>query len=145
MPSKVVPKLRPLPVSSSPQWKTRPYNWQVVIFFINVIKVDLGICGGFTEVRKIAAMAGEQHIWFAPYGRHTLGAIAVAAVPNGTIVGSHPTAKLHPENPTDSAHLEVRLLEEPNTIDKDYVILSQKPGLGHQPNEDVVKKYEVKG
>ncbi len=112
---------------------------------IDVIQVDPGICGGFTEIRKIAAMASAHHIWFAPHGGHMLGAIAVSAAPNGLIVESYPNSKWRPENPIDPAHPEVKLLEETNEIEKGYVILSQRPGTGYQLNEDVAKQYEVKG
>lgn len=112
---------------------------------VDVIQVDPGICGGFTEIRKIAAMASAQHIWFAPHGGHVLGATAVAAAPNGLIVESYPTSKWRPENPIDPSHPEVKLLEEPNIVEKGWITLSQKPGLGYELNEDVAKKYEIKG
>ncbi|MDQ1279908.1 MAG: Mandelate racemase/muconate lactonizing enzyme family protein [Thermoproteota archaeon] len=111
---------------------------------VDVIQVDPGICGGFTEIRKISAMASAHHIWFAPHGGHILGATAVAAAPNGLIVESYPTSKWRPESPIDPNHPEIKLLEESNTIKKGWITLSQKPGLGYYLNEDVAKKYEVK-
>jgi L-alanine-DL-glutamate epimerase-like enolase superfamily enzyme len=110
---------------------------------IDVIQVDPAICGGFTEIRKIAAMASAQHIWFAPHGGHVLGATAVASAPNGLIVESYPLSKWRVQLPIDPANPEEKLLEEPNPVVKGWISMSQEPGLGYRLNEDVAKKYEV--
>jgi L-alanine-DL-glutamate epimerase-like enolase superfamily enzyme len=111
---------------------------------VDVIQVDPAICGGFTEIRKIAAMASAHHIWFAPHGGHVLGAIAVAAAPNGLIVESYPASRWRPEPPIDPDHPEERLIEEPNTVEKGWITLSRRPGLGYKLNEEAAIKYEVK-
>jgi len=110
---------------------------------VDVIQVDPAICGGFTEIRKIAAMASAQHIWFAPHGGHVLGATAVAAAPNGLIVESYPISKWRVQLPIDPANPDETLLEEPNPVVKGWISMSQEPGLGYKLNEDIAKKYEV--
>jgi len=110
---------------------------------VDVIQVDPAICGGFTEIRKIAAMASAQHIWFAPHGGHVLGATAVAAAPNGLIVESYPLSKWRVQLPIDPENPEEKLLEEPNPVAKGWISMSQEPGLGYKLNEDVAKKYEM--
>jgi L-alanine-DL-glutamate epimerase-like enolase superfamily enzyme len=110
---------------------------------VDVVQVDPAICGGFTEIRKIAAMASAEHMWFAPHGGHVLGAAAVAAAPNGMIVESYPLSKWRIELPIDPANPGERILEEPNPVVKGWIEMSQEPGLGYRLNEDVAKKYEV--
>jgi len=110
---------------------------------IDVIQIDPGVCGGFTPIMKASALAETEHIWFAPHGGHVLGAIPVAAAPNGLIVESYPVSKWRPDVPIESGHPEVVLLEEPNPIEKGWITMYKGPGMGYVLNEDVAKKYEV--
>lgn len=72
-----------------------------------------------------------------------MGAIPVAAAPNGLIVESYPVSKWRPDVPIESGHPEVVLLEEPNPIEKGWITMYKGPGMGYVLNEDVAKKYEV--
>jgi L-alanine-DL-glutamate epimerase-like enolase superfamily enzyme len=111
---------------------------------VDVIQTDPALCGGFTEIRKIAAMASAQHIWFAPHGGRVLGATAVCSMPNGLIVESYPLSQWRVELPLDPENPEEKLLEEPNPVVNSWIEMSQEPGLGYKLNEDVAEKYEVK-
>ena len=110
---------------------------------IDVLQIDPGVCGGFTPVIKAAAMAETEHIWFAPHGGHVLGAIPVAAVPNGLIVESYPVSKWRPLVPIDSNQPKQVLIEEPNPISKGQITMHQGPGIGYVLHENVAQSYEV--
>lgn len=110
---------------------------------IDVLQIDPGVCGGFTPIMKAAALAEAEHIWFAPHGGHVLGAIPVAAAPNGMIVESYPTSKWRPVVPIEPGHPETVLLEEPNPVEKGWITMYRGPGIGYVLNEDIAKKYEV--
>jgi L-alanine-DL-glutamate epimerase-like enolase superfamily enzyme len=110
---------------------------------IDVLQIDPGVCGGFTPTRKAAVLAETEHIWFSPHGGHVLGAIPVAAVPNGLLVESYPTSKWRPRVPLDPKHPDAVLLEEVNPIVKGWITLHTRPGVGYVLNEEVAKQYEV--
>ena len=110
---------------------------------IDVLQIDPGVCGGFTSIMKAAVLAETEHIWFAPHGGHVLGAIPVAAAPNGLMVESYPTTKWRPKVDLEPGSPEVVLLEEPNPIEDGWITLHKGSGIGYVLNEDVAKKYEV--
>jgi L-alanine-DL-glutamate epimerase-like enolase superfamily enzyme len=110
---------------------------------IDVLQIDPGVCGGFTPIRKAAALAETEHIWFAPHGGHVLGATPVAAAPNGLIVESYPASKWRPKVPIDAKHPEVVLLEEPNPIADGWITMNTRPGIGYILHEEVAARYEV--
>jgi L-alanine-DL-glutamate epimerase-like enolase superfamily enzyme len=110
---------------------------------IDVLQIDPGVCGGFTPIMKAAALSETEHIWFAPHGGHVLGAIPVAAVPNGLIVESYPVSKWRPWVPIDSSQPKQVLVEEPNPISKGQITMNQGPGIGYILHEDVAQAYEI--
>lgn len=110
---------------------------------IDVLQIDPGVCGGFTPIMKAAALAETEHIWFAPHGGHVLGAIPVAAVPNGLIVESYPASKWRPFVPIDASQPDQVLIEEPNPINKGQITMHQGPGIGYKLNEEVAQVYEI--
>jgi L-alanine-DL-glutamate epimerase-like enolase superfamily enzyme len=110
---------------------------------IDVLQMDPGVCGGFTPIMKSAARAETEHIWFAPHGGHVLGAIPVAATPNGLIVESYPNSKWRPKVPIDSDNPNENLLEEPNPIKNGWIYMNKDPRIGYVLNEEVAEKYEI--
>ena len=85
----------------------------------------------------------SEHLWFAPHGGHVLGAIPVAAVPNGLIVESYPESKWRVIPPIDPIEPEKSLVSEPNPIKNGRIKMTMKPGIGYVLNEEVSKDYEV--
>ncbi|MDP3061926.1 MAG: mandelate racemase/muconate lactonizing enzyme family protein, partial [Chloroflexota bacterium] len=99
----------------------------------DIIQADPGVCGGYTEWRKIAALATAHHLPLAPHGHGNLGAHAVASIPEGLTVETYP-------------EYQVRLAEfiELFPIEKGEIVLPQKPGLGMTVNEAAIRKASRK-
>ncbi len=106
---------------------------------IDILQIDPGVCGGFTPIMKAAALAESEHLWFAPHGGHVLGAIPVAAVPNGLIVESYPESKWRVIPPIDPIEPEKSLVSEPNPIKNGRIKMTMKPGIGYVLNDEVSK------
>ncbi len=108
---------------------------------VDIIQADVGIAGGYTEVRKIAAMASAYHIPYSPHGSHVLGAHAVAAFENGLIVES--LARCSPLW-KDQAISAIDLYEKTIEVRNGYIDLPDRPGLGIEINEKAAAKHEAK-
>lgn len=109
---------------------------------VDIIQADVGIAGGYTEIRKIVAMASAHHIPYSPHGSHVLGAHAVAAFANGLIVES--VARCSPLW-KDQAVSATDFYEKTLEVRGGYIELPDRPGLGIEINEKSAAKYEVKG
>ena len=106
---------------------------------IDIAQPDATWCGGITEARKIASMASA---WNIPCVPHSFSS-AVALVSNLHFSASIPNSMFQ-EFDRNYNPLREELLTEPVKINKDgYIDLPQKPGLGVELNESVVKKYRV--
>ena len=106
---------------------------------VDLVQPDLSWAGGFTECRKIAAVAGAAYMECAV---HTFSsAILLAAslqfscgIPNGAMVEY---------DMTENA-LRTELLTEPILPDQNgVVVLGDRPGLGIELDEAVVERYRV--
>jgi len=104
-----------------------------------ILNLDLGRVGGILEARKIAAMAEAHYLQISP---HVWGGPIIAAAslqldvctPNFLIQESMETFRgLHAE-----------LLKDTIEWKNGFIIPSQRPGLGHDLNEAVARKYAFK-
>jgi len=108
---------------------------------VDIVQPDVVWTGGLTECMKIAAMAGAFNLPVLPHGFASALCMAanlhfVAAIPNGEMV----------EFDRNQNPFREDLIKEPFDINKDgYIVLSDKPGLGVEINEDVLDKYRVGG
>src|SRR5262252_2043818 len=104
---------------------------------VDIIQPDLAWAGGFSECRRIAALAQAHHLMVAPHS--FAGAVLLAAslhfiasIPNGLVLEFD-------QNPNA---LRDELLKEPIRIDNDGMIkLSERPGLGIELDTAVVERY----
>jgi len=108
---------------------------------VDIIQADPGVAGGYTEVRKIAAMASAYHAPYSPHGSHVLGAHVVAACVNGLIVES--VARCSPLR-KDQAISAIDFYEKTIEVKDGYIDLPSRPGLGVEINEKVAAKYEIR-
>ena len=60
---------------------------------VDIVQADPGTCGGYTEWRKIAAIATAHNLPLAPHGQGYLGAHAVASIPEALTVETYPTPR----------------------------------------------------
>lgn len=106
---------------------------------IDVVQPDLTWSGGFTECRKISAMAYAHNKMCVPHcfssGVAMLASLHfIASIPNGRFLEFD-------QNPNA---LRTELIQDPLEIDSEgYVHLSDKPGLGIELRDEVVNKYRI--
>lgn len=106
---------------------------------VDIVKPDLSWCGGITEARKIAAIAGANfmecavHVWSSGI---LLAASAhfTCAIPNGATMEYDFSGNIFRDE----------LLKNPLVPDRNGVIvLSDEPGLGIELREDVIETYRI--
>jgi galactonate dehydratase len=111
---------------------------------VSLIRTDLSLAGGFTQVKKIAALAESAFIGVFPHlmGSPVNMATYVqldAAIPNYFLQEAYPAADRLNE-----------ILEEPLVRDGGYVVVPDRPGIGIEIREEKLaqfpfKPYSIKG
>ena len=104
---------------------------------VDIVQPDLAWSGGFSECRRIAALAQAHHRMVAPHA--FAGAVLLAAslhfiasIPNGLVLEFD-------QNPNG---LRDELLKEPIRVDDDGMItLTGRPGLGIELDPKAVERY----
>lgn len=108
---------------------------------LDVIQPDLARCGGLTEGKKIAYMAYDRHKKIVPHAFKTNILMAAsthfaAAIPNGFLI----------EHTVSASPLARDLVTEPVKFEDGHVVVpSDRPGLGIELNEEVIRRYRVNG
>jgi D-galactarolactone cycloisomerase len=111
---------------------------------LDIAQPDVCVCGGFTEFRKIAAMASANHVRIIP---HMFGtAIRLAATLHLLAVLPDSPRALEPfptllEYDMSENALRTELAKEPIVHADGMVNVPQRPGLGIEINRDLLKKY----
>lgn len=110
-------------------------------YFLDILEPDIGWCGGFTATKKIAAEA-EAH--YKRVSMHSFGSAVhfaaslqmAAAIPN-----AYPVEAEVNYNP-----LRSDILKKPFKTDEhmNYILSSDKPGLGIDLDWNKIKSFEVK-
>ena len=115
---------------------------------LDIVQPNACRAGGLSEVRKIAAMASAYHIPYAPHtGSCSAVAMAVglyiaAALPN-FLIYEYMRSDWSKEQPNPLRH---HLLKEPIEVFKDGYLEpppADKPGLGIELDEEILKNYSV--
>jgi galactonate dehydratase len=106
----------------------------------DIIMPDIQKVGGLLEARKIADMAHTYYVPFAPHCVVSpIGAMAsahvCAAVPNFLICEWHWIQRYE---------LWKDFVKEGNIIDKGFIAVPDRPGLGVEMNEEAARKAQVK-
>jgi L-rhamnonate dehydratase len=105
---------------------------------VDVIQPDMSRCGGLTEAKKIAAMAADNNILCVPHAFKT-GILVAASI---HLIAAIPNAPVLEFSVTESP-IRKGLLSTPFEMKDGYVSVPQKPGLGIELNQEVIKKYKV--
>jgi L-alanine-DL-glutamate epimerase-like enolase superfamily enzyme len=98
----------------------------------DIIMPDISKCGGLSECRKIANMAEVYYIPFAPHNNSG----ALSTVADAHVCASVPNflaLEFHRFSDTD---WEEQLESDGPVIQDGHVVLTEKPGLGVELNED---------
>ena len=107
----------------------------------DIIMPDFQKCGGLLESRKIADMAHTYYVPVAPHAvTSPLGMMATAqvaaAIPNFLVQEWHWI---------DSLDLWRNWVKEGDIIEKGFIRLPERPGLGVTMNDDAARKAQVPG
>jgi D-galactarolactone cycloisomerase len=111
---------------------------------LDIIQPDVCVCGGFTEFRKIAAMASANHVRVIPHMFGTSIRLAatlhlVASLPESPRA-LQPFPTLLEYDMSENA-LRTELAREPIRHSDGIVSVPQGPGLGIEINREVLQKY----
>ncbi|MCU0228916.1 MAG: mandelate racemase/muconate lactonizing enzyme family protein [Bryobacterales bacterium] len=107
---------------------------------VDIIMPDIQKCGGLLESRKIADMAHTYYIPMAPHCVVSpIGTMAschvCAAIPNFLVLEWHWISRWK---------LWGEFVKEGNIIDKGFVALSDRPGLGVELNEEAARSVQTR-
>lgn len=110
---------------------------------IDIVMPDLQKCGGLGEGQRIANLANLYYVPFSPHMVGSfLGAMATAhvcaSVPNFHIL------EWQTLSDTEAKWKEIVQYDKP-FIEKGFLVLSDKPGVGVEINEEGLKKYAMPG
>jgi len=105
---------------------------------VSLIRPDLSLAGGYTQVKKIAGMAEAAFVGIFP---HLMGSplnVAAfthlaAAIPNYVLMESHTDTDPYNE-----------IVSHPVQRQGGYILLSDRPGIGLEINEAKLAKYPYK-
>lgn len=125
-----------IPVASGENEYTR-YGFRDLIEHDSaaILNADAQILGGITEFMHVAALAAAHDLKIAPHGAQEVHIHLVAAVSNGLILEFY-------RETVDP--LRGQIFQEPLTLDKDgSVAVPDRPGLGVEPNYELLEKWRV--
>jgi D-galactarolactone cycloisomerase len=116
----------------------------------DILQPDLCRCGGLSEALRIYALATSYH---TPICLHVWGsAVALAAALQFCAIQAPLPHTVLPRSPENDVMLEYdctpnplreELFIEPFHLDGDTVLIPQAPGLGIEPNPEVLERYTV--
>jgi L-alanine-DL-glutamate epimerase-like enolase superfamily enzyme len=100
-----------------------------------ILNADAQILGGITEFMQVAALAAAHDLHIAPHGAQEVHIHLVTAIANGLILEVY-------RETVDP--LRGQIFQEPLKLDSEgYVTVPDRPGLGVEPNYDLLHKYRV--
>jgi L-alanine-DL-glutamate epimerase-like enolase superfamily enzyme len=106
---------------------------------VDIVQPDLAWSGGFSECRRIAALAQAHHLMVAPHA--FAGAVLLAASLHFAAATPNALALELDRNPNG---LRDELLKEPFQIDADGAIpLPERPGLGIELDPAALARYRL--
>ena len=105
---------------------------------VSIIQPDIARCGGFTEGRKIAALAGSHGVSVAPHTGAS-GAVSIAAAVHfaSSLSNFHLYEHMYTENPLRTEILKEPILE----CENGFVKVPTGPGLGIEIDRDKMKRF----
>jgi galactonate dehydratase len=111
---------------------------------VDIIMPDISKCGGLLESRKIADMAHTYYVPVAPHCQASpIGTMAachvLAAIPNALVL------EWHWGHPAERMVRWKNYVKEGEIIEKGWITVPDRPGIGVEMNEDAVRKMQRPG
>jgi galactonate dehydratase len=105
---------------------------------VDIVMPDVKYCGGMLELKKISALAEAAGLPVAPHG---------PASPVGNVAAAQVCASIPNFHILEFSFGEVpwraEVIDPPEQLDKGYLAVSEKPGLGISLNDKLVGKHKV--
>jgi galactonate dehydratase len=105
---------------------------------VDIVMPDVKYCGGMLELKKIASLAEAAGLKVSPHG---------PASPIGNIAAAHVCAGMQNFLILEFSYGEVpwrsELIDPPEQLEKGFLTLAPRPGLGIRLNEKTAAKYKV--
>jgi len=105
---------------------------------VDIVQPDASRTGGLSEVWRVAKLAKDNGLRFAP---HTWSD-AVTVIANAHVVSAMPNGVTVEVDQTGNPFIE-KLLVEPVQVRDGHITLSSKPGLGIDVDMTVVEQYRM--
>ncbi len=117
-------------------FNNRPYALRIM--------PDVQKCGGLLESRKIADMAHTYYVPMAPHCQASpIGTMAschvMAAIPNALVL------EWHWGHPAERMGQWKQYVKEGEIIEKGFITVPDRPGIGLEMNEEYVRKLQRPG
>ena len=111
---------------------------------VDIIMPDMCKCGGLLESRKIADMAHTYYVPVAPHSQASpIGTMAachvLAAIPNALVL------EWHWGHPAERMIRWKNYVKEGEIIEKGWITVSDRPGIGLEMNEEAVRRMQRPG
>ena len=102
----------------------------------SILQPDVGVCGGVTEWRRIAALAAAHGVPVAPHSRQESHVHLVASTPNATWLEYFPDDAITNISRVFKTGLEIKGGE---------AVIPDRPGFGIELDEEALAAYSVDG
>ena len=130
----------PIPIASGERWCTiTDYRAGLEAKTIDIAQPDIRVCGGITQMKKIAALCEASQIPLAPHNIHgQVGCAATmhvaAAIPNALIL----------EYSVEEVEWKDELFTHQYKPENGYLYINDRPGIGIDFSEEVAARYPYK-
>jgi len=108
---------------------------------VDIVQPDCDICGGISEMRRIAAIASVWNLQVMPHVSCGCG-YDIRVVATLHVMASITNA-MYLCYPAYDTPLRTELLKEPPRVVDGYLEVPQKPGLGIEFDEEALARYSV--
>ncbi|MCW5980589.1 MAG: mandelate racemase/muconate lactonizing enzyme family protein [Bryobacteraceae bacterium] len=132
-------KAAPMPTAGGESlFGTKGFYEYIKAGAVDIVMPDIKYCGGLLEMKKIAAMAEGAGLPASPHG---------PASPVGNMAAAHVCATLPNFQILEYAFGEVPwradLVEPPETLDRGWLGVPERPGFGIALNEETIRRHAV--
>ena len=108
---------------------------------VDIVMPDFQKCGGLLEARKIADMA---HTYFIPVAPHCVTS-PIGSMATAQVCAAIPNFLAQEWHWIDSLDLWKNWVKEGEIIEKGFITLPDRPGIGVEMNDDGAKRAQVRG